>query len=175
MKVYLHSSLSYLARNSPSFMQRTTSSVVWVAQPLFPTLSNKQNNFREKGIEHKTRVSLQIYMKHFSFLILSRIQREMIINYIGLRVKYPLFLSDINQNWILAKSSNTEFHKKSIQLKTSRSMQTEDMSKLIVTFRNYVTASEEPVKMVGVQTEMRDLCLPNMNKKRCSLMRYCVR
>jgi len=29
-----------------------------------------------------------------------------------------------------------------------------DMTKLIVTFGNFVTASEEPVRVVGVQTEM---------------------
>ena len=33
------------------------------------------------------------------FLILGRIQRDTIKMYKGPRVKYPLFLSDFNENW----------------------------------------------------------------------------
>jgi len=32
-----------------------------------------------------------------TFFILRRIEGDMIINYIGLHVKYPLFLSDFNE------------------------------------------------------------------------------
>jgi len=34
-----------------------------------------------------------------TFLILSRVQRDIVIVYIGLHVKYPLFLSELFCNW----------------------------------------------------------------------------
>jgi hypothetical protein len=42
-----------------------------------------------------------------TFLILRRIQRDIIINCIDLHVKYPLFQSDFNETWIFA----TDFRK----------------------------------------------------------------
>jgi len=46
-------------------------------------------------------VFLNFLMQFLSeiFLILGRIQRDTIKMYKGPRVKYPLFLSDFNENW----------------------------------------------------------------------------
>jgi len=50
-----------------------------------------------------------------TFFILRRIEGDMIINYIGLHVKYPLFLSDFNETWNFLsefrKIHNIKFHK----------------------------------------------------------------
>ena len=54
------------------------------------------------------RVSLQILCE--TFFILRRTERDIIKMYIGLRVKYPLFLSDFNESWIFEKYSNMKFH-----------------------------------------------------------------
>jgi hypothetical protein len=42
-----------------------------------------------------------------TFLILRRNERNMIKMYIGLHAKYPLFLSDFNENWLFS----TDFRK----------------------------------------------------------------
>jgi hypothetical protein len=73
----------------------------------------------------------------------------MIKMYIGLHVKYPLFLSDFSETWIFS----TDFRKifkcqvswKSVQWEPSCSMQTDgrkDMKNLIVVFRNVANAPE---------------------------------
>ena len=41
------------------------------------------------------------------FLILRRTERDMIKMFIGLLVKYPLFLSDFNETWIVSRFSKT--------------------------------------------------------------------
>jgi hypothetical protein len=45
-----------------------------------------------------------------TFLIQRRIQRDATIMYIGLLVKYVLFLSDFYKIWIFTKYSNIKFH-----------------------------------------------------------------
>ena len=67
--------------------------------------------------------------------------------YIGLHVKYPFFFSDFNETWIFL----TDFQKilihqilwKSVQWEPSCAMGTDrrtDITKLIVTFRNFANA-----------------------------------
>ena len=88
-------------------------------------------------------------LKHFSFSgEMSKIWLKM---YVGLHVKYPLFLSRFNETWIFSM----EFRKiiryliswKFIQWEPSCSMRADrqtdrqiDMTKLIVRFRNFANA-----------------------------------
>jgi hypothetical protein len=69
--------------------------------------------------------------------------------YIGVHVKYPLFLPDFNETWVFS----TDFRKilifriswKSAQWEPSCSMRTAvrtDMTKLIVDFRSFAKASK---------------------------------
>jgi hypothetical protein len=92
------------------------------------------------------RVSLQRLSERFFMpkKELSEIWSKM---YIGLHVKYPLFLSDFNETWICS----TDLKKKNVQIPSFmkiRPMGTElfhadgrrDMTKLIVAFRNSANA-----------------------------------
>jgi len=69
--------------------------------------------------------------------------------YIGLHVKYPLFLSDFNKTWIFSnlffeKYLNTKFHENPFSgSRIVPCVQTDeqtDRMKLIVTFRNFAKA-----------------------------------
>ena len=88
-----------------------------------------------------------------TFLILRRIQRDIIIN-VNLRVKCPLLLSDFNETWI----SSTYFRKKrSSGIKFNENLfcgsrvvpcgQT-GMAKLIVTFRSVANAPENVLSLL---------------------------
>jgi hypothetical protein len=68
--------------------------------------------------------------------------------YIGLHVKYPLFLSDNNKTWIFSadfrKVLKYQISRKSVQWEQSCSMRPDrrtDMTKLIVAFRTFANAS----------------------------------
>jgi hypothetical protein len=99
------------------------------------------------NIKHVFWFTLQLLCE--TFLILSRIERDIIINVhtVSLHVTYPLFLSDINETLIFS----TDFRKihryqiswKSVQWEPSCSMRTDgqtDMTKLIVAFRDFAKA-----------------------------------
>ena len=66
--------------------------------------------------------------------------------YIGLRVKYPLFLSDFNETWIsrqiFEKYSNMKFRKNPSSGSRVVSCGRTDMAWQVVTFRNFVNASK---------------------------------
>jgi hypothetical protein len=80
-----------------------------------------------------------------TFLILRRIQWDIVVTVHGLYVKYPLFLSDFNETWIFS-TVYKKIHKykiswKSAQWEPSSSMRTDkrtDMKKLVVVFRNFL-------------------------------------
>jgi len=86
------------------------------------------------------------------FLILRRIQRDIIINLHTSSRKYPLILSDFNKTWILL----TDFRKtlkyqnswQSVQWEPSCSMRTDDgrtdKTKVIVAFRNLCKSLKMP-------------------------------
>ena len=77
-------------------MQRApsiSSSVACPALQYFSTLSHKRHDFRKKnGIELKMCVLIFSTNLSETFLILRRTERHMIKMYVGLHVKYPLFL-----------------------------------------------------------------------------------
>jgi hypothetical protein len=65
----------------------------------------------------------------------------------GFRVKYPLFLSDLNESWVFSadirKILKYEISRKSVQWEPSCSMRTDrqtEMTKLIFAFRNFAKA-----------------------------------
>jgi hypothetical protein len=67
--------------------------------------------------------------------------------YIGLHVKYPLFLSDFNETWIFSadfrKILKYQISLKSVQWQPCCSVLTDgriDITKLIVAFRNFANA-----------------------------------
>jgi len=82
-----------------------------------------------------------------TFLILRRRERDMVKMYIGLYVKYLLFMLDFNETWILSigfrKILKYEILWKSIQWEPSFSMRTDgrtDMTKLIVAFCSFAVS-----------------------------------
>jgi len=79
----------------------TLSSVHCPTPPHFPTLSYKRHDFRRKVIEHKTCVLILYIYLSATFLILRRIQRDIIINngFGGLGVAcWPLVLKFAGSN-----------------------------------------------------------------------------
>ena len=59
-------------------------------------------------IEHKMCVlSLQLLSENF--LILKRIQQDIVINVKTSHVKYPLFLSDFNETWIFSTQISQKY------------------------------------------------------------------
>jgi len=83
------------------------SSVVCLALQYFSTLSHKRYNLK-KVTEHEICVLVFLYnfcLKHFSFW--EEMNKMWLKMYIGLRVKYPLFLSNFNETGIC----ETDFRK----------------------------------------------------------------
>jgi hypothetical protein len=69
------------------------------------TFSHKRHDFRKKKKELLNKkcvfwFCLQLLSE--TFLILWRTERDMVKKYIGLHVKYRLFLSDFNETWIFS-------------------------------------------------------------------------
>jgi len=66
--------------------------------------------------------------------------------YIGLHVKYPLFLADFNETWIIStdvlKTLENKISWKSdlLVVPCGRTDEQRDMTKLIVAFRNFANA-----------------------------------
>jgi hypothetical protein len=77
------------------------SSVACLAAPYFSTLSHIWHDFRKKLLNIKC-VCVWIFCTTFAqiSLILRRINQIVSYTYVGLHVKYPLFLSDYNETWI---------------------------------------------------------------------------
>ena len=83
----------------------------------FSTFSHKRNDFRGGGEVTEPKMGVLIFSTFLSekFLMITRNDRNMIKMYIGLHVKYPLFLSDFNETCIFStqifeKSSNIKLH-----------------------------------------------------------------
>jgi hypothetical protein len=88
------------------------SSLACPSQQYFSTLSHERQHFSEKVIEHK--MCGLIFSRSFVGNIFhskknwARYDRR---GYLGLHVKYPLFLSDFNETWIFSTDFwNIKFH-----------------------------------------------------------------
>jgi hypothetical protein len=105
------------------------SSVACLVLPYFPTLSLTRHDFRDKVIKHN--ILVLIFSKTLSkeFLILTRIQRDIIINIICVCLQYSLFLSDLNETWTLVTDCRQipkyQISWKSVQWQSRCSMQTD--------------------------------------------------
>jgi hypothetical protein len=128
------------------------SSVACLALQYFSTLSHKSYDLRGKKLLNvKCVFSFSVQLLSEIFLILRRTERDMIKMYIGLHVKYALFLSDLKETCIFCTDfrKNTQisnFMKIRPQWEPSFSMQTDkrtDLTKLIVAFRNFANSSKE--------------------------------
>ena len=122
---------------------------------IFSTLSHKRHDFRKEVTENQ--MCSLIFSTTLSeiFLILRRNEWDMIKMCIGLHLKYPLFLSDFNENWIFS-TDFWKIHKYQISWKpflweSNFSMQKDwrtDMTKLIVAFRNFANAPKNDILFI---------------------------
>ena len=127
------------------------SSMAWPALWYFSILSHKWHNFRKKVIEHKMRVLI------FSIIFICKIfhSKKNWMRYghkcTCLHVKYPLFLSGINETWIFSidfwKIPKYQISWKTIQGELSCSMcrdrwtdRQTDMTMLTGAFGNFANA-----------------------------------
>jgi hypothetical protein len=130
------------------------SSVAWPTLQYSCTLSQKRHDFWKKLLIMEREFWFSIKPLSVTFLILRNFEWHIIINmYIGLHVKYPLFLSDYTESLIFS----TDFRKifkyhiswKSVYLESTSSMRTDrwaeewtgrqtDMTNLTIAFVNYV-------------------------------------
>jgi len=72
-------------------------SVAYSALQYFPTIFHKWNIFKKKGTEHKMCVLIFSTVFTNTFHILRKLSIILSDMYIGLDVKYPLFLSDVHE------------------------------------------------------------------------------
>jgi hypothetical protein len=144
--VCLYSCLTYLACKLPLFCVALYCHLrsVWLYRYL-PHYLMHGTIFGKKNIEYKMCV-LIFYNFCLKHLILRRIQRDSIINigYLGLHVKYSLFVSDFNENWIFS-TDFLKIHKYQISWNPcswSRLVPfgLTDLRSLIVTFRKFANA-----------------------------------
>jgi hypothetical protein len=65
--------------------------------PYFSTLSHKRRDFRKQVIEHDICVLIPLHRFSDTFLLIKKTAHIRLKTYIGLHVKYQLFLSDFNE------------------------------------------------------------------------------
>ena len=92
--------------------------VASLAPPYFSSLSHKRHDFRKRVTEHKTCVSFSLKLLLKTFLSLKKNSARYCYKVKSLHVKYPLFLSHLNQIWIFSTDSrkeslNIKFHQNS--------------------------------------------------------------
>jgi hypothetical protein len=104
---------------------------------------SKKARFKKKVIEHKTCVLI------FSTILTCSISHSKMkwARYDGLQVMYPIFLTDLNENWIFLIDfrEQLKLHEKSVPWEPSCSMRMDrrtDMKKPTVAFRNCAKGPE---------------------------------
>ena len=107
--------------------------------------------------------SLQLLSE--TFLILRRNEWDMIKKYIGLHVKFPLFLSNFKDTWIFSsdfrKVLKYQISWKSVQWEPSCSMRTDRrtaMTNLIVVFRSFAKVLKNAPIPSGKLKETKGIC-----------------
>jgi hypothetical protein len=72
---------------------------LWLVQHyhILSTLSSKRHDFRKKVAEHERFVSIFLQLLYETFITLRIIHSGIITNYVGLHVKYLLFLSNFKE------------------------------------------------------------------------------
>ena len=125
-----------------------SSSLACPALPYFSTLSHKRHDFRKHFIEHK--FCLLIFLNFFfsETVLILRTRRDIFIMYTGFHIKYPLFLSDLNENCIFwtgfriilkYKSSWTQSSDRRL-VSCGRTNRWRDFTKPVVAFHNFAKA-----------------------------------
>ena len=125
------------------------SHIYWYLCPLwlsyFSTLPHKRHDFGRKLLNTKCVFWFSVQPLSKTFLILRRIEQDIIVMCRGHNIKYQLFLSDFNQTWIFV----TDFQKIlkyqtswfSVHLELSCSMWTDgktEMTTLRVAFHSFL-------------------------------------
>jgi hypothetical protein len=108
-----HVSVVLVIQHAKRMRRIIWSSVACLVLPYFFTLSHKQHEFRKNILNIKCVFWFFLNLLSETFLILRRIQRDIIVNVHRSHVKYPLFLSDFNETWIFS----TDFRKKTSKIK----------------------------------------------------------
>jgi hypothetical protein len=145
---------------------------LWL-QHIFRSCLIRGTIFGNKVTEHKMCVfwfSLRVLSK--AFLVLSRIQRDIVTNVKSLHVKNPLFLSVFNETWIFS----TDFRKKKTHVGTKLFHADEqmdrqtDMTKVIVAFYNFSIA---PKKYFYLYSEIHNaFCVKKIGSYLQSRIKY---
>jgi len=80
----------------------STRSTCCLDVPYLSTLRHKRHDFRKENVtEHKGVFWFSLQLLPETFLILRIIKLVLSLMYVALLVKYPLFLSDLNEPWSL--------------------------------------------------------------------------
>jgi hypothetical protein len=138
-----------------------TLSVVYPLYKVFPHYFINGTIFWGVGGVTEHKMCISNFSAHLSeiFFILRRNKGSWSKIYIGLHVKYPLFLSDFNETWTFStdfeKSSNTKFHENppsgSRVVPCGRMEWRTDMTNLVVAFRNFAKA---PITLFNTRNVM---------------------
>jgi hypothetical protein len=127
------------------------SSVSCPALQYISTLSHKRHDFRKKKItEHTVLISSANFIRNISHSKKKWARYDKKCMFV-LHVKYPLFLSDVKETWlvstILGKYSNTKFNENpssgSRIVPCGQMEARTDTTQLIVSFRNFANAPKK--------------------------------
>jgi hypothetical protein len=137
------------------------SSVACPALQYFSLLSHEQHDLKKKVTEYKTCALIfstaSVWSISHSTKKWARYDKKM---YIGLHVKYPLFLSNFNDAWTfstdLKKIPKYKISWKSVQWEPSYSTRT-DMTKLTVTFHNFANGPKNEMSYNHQTTSDEDV------------------
>ena len=124
---------------------------LWPARlySIFPHYLNKRHDIRKKLLNKKCVFWLSVQLLSETFLILRRTERDVIKNVNWIHVKWPSFLSDLNETWVVSidfrKILKYQLLWNSVKWEPRFSMRTDGRTyktKLIIAFRDFANAPE---------------------------------